>query len=70
MNNFKKILNLRLNAFERKNNNFIINYMKILERKNAKNIDIKTTTYTYISNIITCYAGGAFIGAVLFYPYK
>lgn len=64
MNNFKKILNLRLKIVERKNNDFIINYMKMLERKN----NIKTVNY--ITNLMTCFATGAFMTSIFIYTIK
>jgi hypothetical protein len=56
MNNhyYKKILNIQLKNFQRKNNDFICNYIKVLEKKTTKKIKNEiNNSYVAMSNLIT-----------------
>ena len=56
MNNhyYKKILNIQLKNFQRKNNDFISNYIKVLEKKTNKKIKNEiNNSYVAMSNLLT-----------------
>ena len=56
MNNhyYKKILNIQLKNFQRKNNDFICNYIKVLEKKTNKKIKNEiNNSYVAMSNLLT-----------------
>lgn len=56
MNNhyYKKILNIQLKNFQRKNNDFICNYIKVLEKKTTKKIKNEiNNSYVAMSNLLT-----------------
>jgi actin-related protein len=61
-NNIKTVNYMQ--TLDRKNNDFIIDYMKMLERKN----NIKTANY--ITNLMTCFATGAFMPSIFILYYN
>ena len=56
MNNhyYRKILNIQLKNFQRKNNDFICTYIKVLEKKTNKKIKNEiNNSYVAMSNLLT-----------------
>jgi len=64
----KRFVNIQLKRLERNNNKFIIDYIKILEKKNNKKIkEVNTNLLNYIDNIFGSIAFGSLITTVYIY---
>ena len=64
----KRFVNIQLKRLERNNNKFIIDYIKILEKKNNKKIkEVNTNLLNYISNIFGSITLGTLITTVYIY---